>query len=245
MPYLEREGARIFYEDTGGDGPAVLFSHGILMDHTMFDPQVRALAGRYRCIRWDERGHGETESSGSFSYWDLADDAVGLLDDLGVQRAIFVGMSQGGFISLRAALKHAERVAGLFLIDTQAGPENPEVLPYYESLATEWATKGPSIDLARPVADIILGPADPDPWIEKWMRKPPHYVIEPFNCLAGREDITDRLPEIGAPCARRPRGEGRGHRPGSRRGVVRRATRVRGPVAFALRGARREPQPSP
>lgn len=47
MPYAEVNGQRLFYEDTGGDGPPVAFSHGLFMDHTMFDPQVQALQDRY------------------------------------------------------------------------------------------------------------------------------------------------------------------------------------------------------
>ena len=98
-------GVDITFVDSGGTGPAVLLSHGFLMDHTMFDAQVEALAPQYRCVRWDERGFGATPAPGPFTYWDSADDAVGLLDHLGIDEAVFVGMSQGGFLSLRAALK--------------------------------------------------------------------------------------------------------------------------------------------
>ncbi|HHC07507.1 MAG TPA: alpha/beta hydrolase, partial [Actinobacteria bacterium] len=111
MPVAEVNGQRIAYDDTGGDGPALLFSHGFLMDRTMFDHQVAALSDRYRCITWDERGFGETPAEEPFTYWDSADDAVALLDHLGVDRAAFIGMSQGGYLSLRAALAHPDRVA--------------------------------------------------------------------------------------------------------------------------------------
>ena len=61
------DGPALAYTDSGGSGLPIVFSHGLLMDHTMFDPQVADLAADYRCITWDERGHGETASSGSFS----------------------------------------------------------------------------------------------------------------------------------------------------------------------------------
>ena len=80
----------IRYEDSGGDGPVIIFSHGFMMDHTMFDAQVAAFAGEYRCIRWDERGFGDTPSTGEFSYWDSADDAVAVLDACGVDQAISI-----------------------------------------------------------------------------------------------------------------------------------------------------------
>lgn len=50
MPYAHVNGQRLYYEDTGGDGPAIVFSHGLLMDGSMFAPQVQALRGAWRCI---------------------------------------------------------------------------------------------------------------------------------------------------------------------------------------------------
>ena len=111
MAFAEINGQRIFYTDSGGDGPAVIFSHGFLMDHSMFDPQVAALAPEFRVITWDARGFGATEfDEKPFTYWDSAGDALALCDHLGIDRAVFAGMSQGGFLSLRAALLAPDRV---------------------------------------------------------------------------------------------------------------------------------------
>ena len=75
-----------------------------------------------RFITWDARCHGDTENTADpFTYWDLADDLKGLLDHLGIERAVIGGMSQGGFVALRFALKYPERVSALVLIGTQAG----------------------------------------------------------------------------------------------------------------------------
>ena len=63
-------GIDIAFSDSGGDGPAVVLSHGYLMDSSMFDLQVAALAPEYRVIAWDERGFGGTRATGSFSYWE-------------------------------------------------------------------------------------------------------------------------------------------------------------------------------
>lgn len=60
MPFVKVKGRNIYFEDSGGDGPALIFSHGLLMDSSMFEPQVAALKSRYRCIARDERGHGLT-----------------------------------------------------------------------------------------------------------------------------------------------------------------------------------------
>ena len=201
MPVFERDGARISYEDSGGDGPPILWSHGFLMDHTMFDPQVEALDG-YRHIRWDERGFGSTESSGPFTYWDSADDAVALLDHLGVERAVFAGMSQGGFLSLRAALAHPDRVRALILIDTQAGTEDPETQGSYEAMADalvhgDEETRSGVYDI---VAGLILGePSLFAPWKAKWMAADPQRMEAPSGALLHRDDITDRVGEIECP----------------------------------------------
>ena len=66
-------------------------------------------------------------------------------------------MSQGGYLSLRAALAHPELVQGLILIDTQAGTENPELMPYYQQLLERWLTQGMDDELAATIEAIILG----------------------------------------------------------------------------------------
>lgn len=199
MPAAEVNGVRLFYEDTGGLHPAVVFSHGILMDHEMFAPQVDALRDEFRCITWDERGHGDTEAKGSFTYWDSARDLLGLLDFLEIDKAILVGMSQGGFLSLRAALLAPERVTALVFIDTHAGPEDPDVIPGYEAMVKQWSTVGPSEHMAQVSAEIVLSPAPHDPWIAKWMARPKGWIVQPFNTLISREDLHDRLFEITCP----------------------------------------------
>ena len=198
MSFLEREGARIYFEDTESDGVPVIFSHGILMDHDMFEPQVRSLSGEFRCITWDARGHGQSDHQAPFTYWDSAQDALALLDQLEIDHAFFVGMSQGGFLSLRAALLAPERVQGLGLIDTQAGAEDPAMAPAYEAMATAWEQQ-PTRELAESAAQIILGGADQEPWIAKWMARPKTALRDPFAALMSREDIHDRLGEITCP----------------------------------------------
>lgn len=200
MPFADVNGQHVYFEDTGGDGAPVLFSHGFLMDHEMFEPQVAALSGEFRCITWDERGFGQTETTAPFTYWDSADDALALLAHLGAERSFLVGMSQGGFIGLRAALRAPDRVLGLGLIDTQAGLEAPEAMPLYEGMAESWATGGPSDDIANAIAAIIMSPGyDHSAWIAKWKARPKETITVPFRALADRDDITDRLPEIVTP----------------------------------------------
>jgi len=201
MPFADINGQRIRYEDSGGDGAPVILSHGFLMDREMFAPQVDALKDEFRVITWDERGFGKTQFDGEpFTYWDSARDCLGLLDHLGVGEAVLGGMSQGGFLSMRAALLAPDRVRALVLIDTQSGVEDPERLPAYRQMQETWLQVGPVDELANTVAALIIG--DPElsrVWIEKWRELDREALRAPGDCLFERDDITDRVGEISCP----------------------------------------------
>jgi 3-oxoadipate enol-lactonase len=199
VPTTEIDGEQIFYEDSGGDGPAVVFSHGFLLDHEMFAPQVEALSDAYRCISWDERGHGASTARKQFSYYDSAADLIALLDLLGIGQATLCGMSQGGFISLRATLAAPDRVQALALIDTQSGLEDPAMVPAYDAMRDEWMANGPG-NIKEAVAFSVLGPeCDAAPWFAKWGDLERERLRLAYECLVGRDDITDRLGAISCP----------------------------------------------
>lgn len=201
MPYADVNGQRLHYTDTGGDGPPVVFSHGFLMDHTMFDAQVAAVSDTHRVITWDERAFGGTEYDGQpFTYWDSAADVLGLLDHLGIERAVLAGMSQGGFLSLRAALLAPERVRALVLLDTQAGVDDPDISAGYRQMLDTWTTVGPIDELVDIVANIIIAePEENARWIAIWKARATEPLVHAGACLIERDDITDRLGEITCP----------------------------------------------
>lgn len=202
MPVATVRGQRLHYEDTGGAGLPLVLSHGFLMDSDMFEAQVRALAGVRRVITWDQRGHGRTVSTpDQFTYWDSADDLAGLLDHLGLKRAVVGGMSQGGFISLRFALAHPERTAGLVLIDTQSGKEDAEKTERYDMMHDVWVGSGASDQLLEMVAAIIVGNRRPESaaWVSKWKAREPESLTPIYRTLMDRDDVTARLGEIHAP----------------------------------------------
>jgi pimeloyl-ACP methyl ester carboxylesterase len=203
MPTAHVNGHAIAYEDTGGSHPAIVFSHGLMMDRTMFAPQIEALQGGWRCIAWDERGHGGTagDTLAPFTYYDSADDLAALLAHLGIERAVLAGMSQGGFLSLRCALTHPEIVRALVLIDTQAGVEDPSRLPLYHQLVERWIEHDLPDDVADFVEATILGDgwSGAPGWRAKWKRMAPANLLACMATLGGRDDITARLGEIAAP----------------------------------------------
>ena len=115
---LKANGIDINYE-IEGDGPVVTFSHSLACNLSMWDEQVRALKGRYRVLRFDTRGHGQTGApAGAYTLEQLADDLKGLLDGLAITATHFVGLSMGGMIGQIFALKHPAMVQSLVLCDT-------------------------------------------------------------------------------------------------------------------------------
>jgi len=127
MPFVERDGVRIFYE-AAGEGPPVLLSHGYSATSRMWRGQVEALAPRYRIITWDMRGHGQSDSPDDPALYSEAAtvaDMAAILDALGIDTAIIGGLSLGGYMSLAFHLAHPGRVRALMLFDTGPGYRNP------------------------------------------------------------------------------------------------------------------------
>lgn len=202
MPLLQFNGQWINYVDSGGAQSPVVLAHGFLMDHEMFAHQIEALAGAYRVITFDARCHGDTESTSyAFSYWDLADDLDALLGHLGINRAVIGGMGQGGFVALRFALRHPEKVSALVLMSTQAGVEDAERSAIYHSTLEAWKRDGLRGQVAETIGALMFGDQWPgrEPWIAKWRQMPLSGLRQACQALVSREDIHDRLGEISAP----------------------------------------------
>jgi 3-oxoadipate enol-lactonase len=198
MPYADINGQRIYYEDTGGSGPPVILAHGFLMDQSMFDPQVAALSPEFRVIRWDERIFGRTEWDGKpFTYWDSAADCIGLLDHLGIDRAVVGGMSQGGWLSLRAALARPKRVKALVLLSTSAHVEPSE---QGKAELRQTSELWPMPQIVEMIAGLLLGgPQHWEPWIARWREFPKERLQAGVSTLLERDDILPRIGEITCP----------------------------------------------
>lgn len=118
---IKANGIQINYELSGGKegAPVVVLSHSLGSSRAMWDPQIEELESQYRVLRYDTRGHGSTDSpAGQYTLDMLGDDAIGLLEALGMDRVHWVGLSMGGMIGQRIALNNAERLRSLVLCDT-------------------------------------------------------------------------------------------------------------------------------
>jgi 3-oxoadipate enol-lactonase/4-carboxymuconolactone decarboxylase len=127
MPLVKANGIDLFYEMTGPAGaPPIVFSNSIGATLEIWDAQVAALAGRFRCLRYDARGHGRSATVDTpATVEDLAADLAGLLAVLGIARAHVVGLSLGGMTAQAFALGYPERLDRLALLATAARIASP------------------------------------------------------------------------------------------------------------------------
>ncbi len=159
MPYLTVNGVKLYYEDAGQGAETIVFSHGLLWSGRMFADQVRHLKDRYRVITYDHRGQGRSEVAPTGYDMDtLTGDALALMDGLGIGRCHFAGLSMGGFVALRLAVRYPERIQSLILMETTAQPEPAENVPRYRMLSNIVRLLGPW-PVRKPVMKIMFGQA--------------------------------------------------------------------------------------
>ena len=158
MPYASINGTRLYYEDTGGTGAPVVFSHGLLWSCRMFDGQVQALrAAGYRCIAYDHRGQGQSDRVRvrCVTIEQCYEDAVTLLEQLRPGPCHFVGLSMGGFVAMRLGARRPDLVRSLSLLETSCDAEPKENVPGYNRLKFIWRFFGAS-PIATPVMKIMF-----------------------------------------------------------------------------------------
>ena len=135
MSEITVNGVRLFYEETGSGQETIVFSHSYLVDSSHFAPQIKALSDRYRCIAYDHRGHGRSQAPmDGYDMENLYNDAVALIEALHCAPCHFVGLSTGGFIGVRIAIRRPELLTSLILMDTTAEAEPEKNLKQYKLL---------------------------------------------------------------------------------------------------------------
>ncbi|MBV9217962.1 MAG: 3-oxoadipate enol-lactonase [Methylobacteriaceae bacterium] len=151
MPLIQSNGISLFHDLTGPqDAPVVVFSNSLGTALEMWNDVVCALAGRYRCLRYDMRGHGRSQVlDAPARIEDFADDLAGLLSALDIKRAHVVGLSIGGMVAQAFAVRHAGMLMSLTLMATTAHMPPPETWLERAALVRD---RGPAA-----VVDATLG----------------------------------------------------------------------------------------
>lgn len=208
MDEVEVDGATLEVLDTGGDGPVVAFSHGLLWDHRMFAPQIAALRGRWRCVAWDHRGQGRSSvpEGRVVAIETVTADAIALIERLGVP-VHFVGLSMGGFVGMRIAARRPELVRSLALLETAPDPEPREHLPRYRLLAAIASVFGVRGFLADRVLKIMCAPellADPREVsrvaeLRRMLMENGRTIVKAVNGVLEREGVEHELAAIRCP----------------------------------------------
>ena len=204
-PRISAETAGVAY-DEAGQGPAVVFSHGSMMDRTMFEPQMAALRDSYRVVAFDHRARGR-RWEGPYNLYDLADDCVRLLDSLQIERCVIAGMSMGGWMALRVVLGHPDRIDGLVLIASSG-------LSYSEADQSSWEQHyRPLLSAPRVGREFALEEAricfsdstrrnQPEMvsrWVDRWAGYRGAAVYHEVCSWLMQDDIRERLATIDVP----------------------------------------------
>jgi pimeloyl-ACP methyl ester carboxylesterase len=208
------DGVRLHYEETGTGSP-VLFIHEFAGDHRSWEPQVRALARRHRCVTYDARGYAPSdvpEEPERYSQERAVADAVAVLDHLEIERSHVVGLSMGGFCTLHLGLRHPERALSLTVAGCGYGAQ-PDYRERWqaetEASARSFETEGAAATAER----YMLGPSrvqfqrkDARGWEEskRWLAE--HSAVGSALTLRGVQmrrpslyDLTDRLRRLEVP----------------------------------------------
>jgi 3-oxoadipate enol-lactonase / 4-carboxymuconolactone decarboxylase len=203
MPRIRANRVELFYDLIGSEGaPVVAFSNSLGTTLEMWDEQVPSLTDRYRCLRYDTRGHGRSEVvDRPASIDDLADDLAGLLDALGIETAHVAGLSLGGMTAQNFAIRHPHRLRALVLMATSAHMRPPEAWRQREALVRK--------DGMGSLVDAVIGRwftpagAERDPGMVRPVRER-FLAIDPTGyavcCGAIRDmDLRPQLAAIAAP----------------------------------------------
>lgn len=201
------DGATLAYEDVG-EGQPVVFLHGFPLDHSMWAPQLRALAAMARCIAPDLRGLGESrgDSRGdSPSMERHADDVAALLDALAIPRAVVVGLSMGGYVALALWRRHRARVGALALVDTRAGADGDEAREKRHQLIALARAEGSAAVAERQLAGLVgkttraERPAVVEALRATMTRAPVEGIVGALEAMLARPDSTPLLATIDVP----------------------------------------------
>lgn len=131
--HVDRNGTKIFFQIDGeGNSPTVVMSHSLASSSMMWDVQMPALLEQYRVVRFDTRGHGDSDApDDAYDLDQLSDDAIAVIEANAAEPVHWVGLSMGGMIGQYVAMKRPDLLRSLVLCDTSAQIP-PETQPAWD-----------------------------------------------------------------------------------------------------------------
>jgi len=199
------DGVEIAYRDEG-TGQPVIFLHAFPLNQRMWHEQSEALKPKFRVITLDLRGFGESRSHQSgYSLEDMASDVRGLMRHLSIERAVLIGLSMGGYISMAFYRRYPEAVRALVLSDTRTVADTEEGRAKRFQSAQKAEREG-SAAIARDMTAVLLGPTSlkERPNIAARVTRiaesnPPSGIAAAQRAMAGRPDSTSLMAQARVP----------------------------------------------
>lgn len=205
MPDVKANDLKIHYVEEGS-GEAVVFVHGIVMDHTMYAAQFEELPDQFRCIALDLRGHGRTECPpGPWSLQDSVDDVIAFVEAVEAAPCHLVGMSWGGMIGAHIAVQRPELLRSLVLIDTSVDAEGPDPLAMEQGFKDWVEQDGLADDVVAAGMPVLFGEryrSDETAmaaYSDRVKSMKPEAVIEALRAVMERDSVVDRLGSLRIP----------------------------------------------
>ncbi|HFO9470042.1 TPA: alpha/beta fold hydrolase, partial [Escherichia coli] len=184
------------------NNPPVIFVHGFFMNNEMFKYQLDELKEKHRVVCINVRGFDKnTKETEAFSLYDIVDDILGVADSLQMDKFVLGGMSMGGYISLRFALSHPERLFGLILMATQAEQDPPEIASSYMELCNGWQDPVIKEEIISSLLPVFFGnnASEAAKWKQTWLRHKPENIRVAMHAMLERDDISDKVHTIRTP----------------------------------------------
>jgi 3-oxoadipate enol-lactonase len=203
--HTQANGVSIAYDDRG-TGPPIVFLHAFPLNRSMWAPQVAALSRRFRTVAIDLRGLGESDAPfWRYSMEQYARDVKEVLERLGIEKALFVGLSMGGYLEFALYRLYPGLMSGVVLADTRAEADTAEQIQWRFNLAQRTAEAGATAVIAE-MLPKLLAPTryDRNPELVAQVRSmlstaPTAGIIGALTAIAERPDSRDLLPTIAIP----------------------------------------------
>ena len=205
----EANGIRFNCRIDGPDGALwLMLSNSLATNLSMWDRQTAVLSEHYRVLRYDQRGHGESDvPPGNYDFDLLADDAAALMQAHGIDACHFIGLSMGGMTAMRVMERWPDRVKALVLFDTQASAESAANRVKYQLMAVAYRRFGLNPLLERSVKKLMFSPTslrDRLPLVRRWRedveRHHRHQLSHAIDAVTGRADFDlSRIAHHGIP----------------------------------------------
>lgn len=207
MPHVFLRAGKVDYHDHGGDGIPIVLVHAFPLNSTMWQGQIDALGGNHRFVTVDLQGFGASdapEDESGYSMGEFADQIKAVVDEIGADKIVLVGLSMGGYIAFEFWRRYRDKVAGLVLADTRAEAdpqEGKDKRTTQQKQVREQGTEG----LIDALTGALLGektrtskPEVVDA-AKKSMANPPAGFIGALEAMKNRPDSSEDLSSIDVP----------------------------------------------